>query len=74
MDRGQGAGTLYELDELVVVTRNPLLSERAGQCRQEGEELAGGVDVEDRGTRGTWGQGRICAEDVGDRRRVGGPR
>ncbi len=74
MDRGQGTGALYELDELVVVTRNPLLSERAGHCRPEGEGLAGGVDVEDGGTRGTWGQGRNCAEDVGGRKSVGGTR
>ena len=51
MDRGQGAGALDELDKLVVIALYPLLSERACQGRPKGEGLAGGVDVEDGGTR-----------------------
>ncbi len=51
MERGQGTGALDELDELVVIAINPLLSERDGHCRPEREGLASGVDVEDGGTR-----------------------
>jgi hypothetical protein len=50
VDRGQGACALDELDKLVVIVLDPLLSERARQSRPKGEGLAGSVDVEDGGT------------------------
>ncbi len=63
MDRVEGAGSLDELNELVVASLQPLKAEGASKSRVEGEERAKRVKVEDRGRRQRDG----CGERRGEK-------
>jgi hypothetical protein len=51
VDGGECASTSDEFDELVVITRQPLLPKRSGYGRAKSQGLSRRVDVEDGDTR-----------------------
>ncbi len=81
MDGAEGAGSLDELDELVVASLQPLKAEGVSKSGAEGEGKARRVEVEDRGRRrrdgcGGRGEEKVCgcgANQRGEgRAKVGG--